>query len=102
MGFFETLDKVLDVTTDFLIKFGKHQERHIGRMTDEEIEKRYSKPAELVRAEAEISGYRAEMLEMRKEMEKEMRNGMRKEKTLGERDEEIMNNKKNGVYDNDY
>lgn len=85
MGFFETLEKAYDVTTDILIKAGKTKKRHIDRMTDEEIEKRYSKPAKLVRQEAATVGADAERLEMQKKMEKEMKM-----------------NKKNGVYDNDY
>ncbi len=53
MGFLNTLEKVFNGVEDFMIKEGNRQANRIDRMTDEEIEKRFSKPADEIRMKAE-------------------------------------------------
>lgn len=53
MGFFNALEKIFNGTEDFMIAVGNQHAKQIDRMTDEEIEKRFSKPAEEIRMKAE-------------------------------------------------
>lgn len=76
MGFFNTLEKIFNGTEDFMIAVGNQHAKQIDRMTDEEIEKRFSKPAEEIRMKAETMQMQSEMMQMSKEkrmMEAEMR-----------------------------
>lgn len=71
MGFFNTLGKIVYGVGDFVIELGNQYAKKINRMTDEEIEKRYSKSADEVRMDAEMVQMNCEMLQMKKE-EREM------------------------------
>lgn len=76
MGFFNTLEKIFNGTEDFMIAVGNQHAKQIDQMTDEEIEKRFSKPAEEIRMKAETMQMQSEMMQMSKEkrmMEAEMR-----------------------------
>lgn len=76
MGFSNTLEKIFNGTEDFMIAVGNQHAKQIDRMTDEEIEKRFSKPAEEIRMKAETMQMQSEMMQMSKEkrmMEAEMR-----------------------------
>lgn len=70
MGFFDILEKVFDGVEDFMIASGNHYAKQVDRMTDEEIEKRYSKSADEVRANAEMIQANGEMLQMKREERK--------------------------------
>ncbi len=67
MGFSNTLEKIYNGVVDFMITIGDQYARKIDRMTDEEIEKRYSKSAGEVRMNADILQVNGEMLQMKRE-----------------------------------
>ncbi len=76
MGLFNVLEKIFNGTEDFMIAVGNQHAKQIDQMTDEEIEKRFSKPAEEIRMKAETMQMQSEMMQMSKEkrmMEAEMR-----------------------------
>lgn len=76
MGFFNALEKIFNGTEDFMIAVGNQHAKQIDQMTDEEIEKRFSKSAEEIRMKAETMQMQSEMMQMSKEkrmMEAEMR-----------------------------
>ena len=76
MGFFDTLGKFYNGAVDFSIAVGNQHARRIDGMTDEEIEKRFSKPADKVRMDADILQMKCEEAQMQKEkreMEAEIR-----------------------------
>lgn len=90
MGFFDSLEKVFNGAETFMIAVGNQHARIIDGMTDEEIEKRYSKPADKVRMEAEILQAKCEMAQMGKEKRK-MEDEIRRMK----QEQSEMNDKKN-------
>ena len=71
MGFFNTLGNIFYGVADFMIASGNQYAKKIDRMTDEEIEKQYSKSADEVRMDAEMLQMKCERLQMKKE-EREM------------------------------
>lgn len=52
MGFWDTLGKVVDKSCDFMAEFAKTNARSLDRMSDEEIEKRHFKSAQMIRRDA--------------------------------------------------
>lgn len=90
MGLFDTLGKIFNGTEDFMIAVGNQHARQIDRMTDEEIEKRFSKPADEVRMNAEEMQMKAEMMQVNKE-KRQMETEIRRMK----QEQYEMNNKKN-------
>lgn len=66
MGFFDVLGKIVDGTGDFLATAAIHNADRLDGMTDEEIERKYSKPADEVRMEAEMLRSKAEILKMKR------------------------------------
>lgn len=94
MGFWDTLEKVFNGAEDFIIAAGNQYARQIDKMTDEEIEKRYSKPADKVRMDADMLQMKSEMLQTKKEkremqaeimrMKQEQRDEHKEEDKLGE------------------
>lgn len=67
MGFFDILGKIFNGTEDFMIAAGNQYARRIDGMTDEEIEKRFSKPADEIRMQSERIQMQSERLQMEKE-----------------------------------
>lgn len=97
MGFFDILEKGFDGVEDFVIAAGNHFAKQVDRMTDEEIEKKYSKSADEVRANANMMQAKSELLQMKKEKRKieaeimqtkrEDHNGYKKESRLNKHNE---------------
>lgn len=67
MGFFDVLGKIVDGTGDFIATAAIHNANRLDRMTDEEIERKYSKPAVEVRMDAEMLRSKAEILKMKRD-----------------------------------
>ena len=72
MGFFDALEKIVYGIGDFSAEALKYTANGIDRMSDDEIEKKYSESAEIMRDKADMLRTQAEMWQMRKE-EREMR-----------------------------
>lgn len=85
MGFFDALEKIVDGICDFSAKIAEHTANSIDRMSDDEVEKKYSESAEIMRAKAEMWRTQAEMWQMRSE-ERKMRAEMSQmeEEQIGE------------------
>ena len=101
MGFFDILGKIANGAEDFMIAAGNQYAKGIDRMSDEEIEKKYSKPADEVRMDADMLQMKCEKAQMLKE-KREMEVEIRRLK----QEQYEMNNKKdrrdnNGEYDDD-
>lgn len=52
MGFWDTLGKVVDTSCDFMAELAKTNAKSLDRMSDEEIEKRHFKSAQVIRKDA--------------------------------------------------
>lgn len=92
MGFIDFLNKNFIRAEDFLIKVGTQYSNKIDRMTDEQIEKRYSKPAKEIRTDAEILRMHAEGILMEREMAKlhtEIEQMKREQDEYDERDDDF-------------
>lgn len=61
MGFFDVLGKIVYGMCDFVATSATLNAQRLDRMTDEEIEKKYSKPADEVRMEADTLRSQAEI-----------------------------------------
>lgn len=67
MGVFDVLGKIVYGAGDFMATAAIHNANRLDRMTDEEIERGYSKPADEVRMDAEMLRSKAEILKMKRD-----------------------------------
>lgn len=72
MGFFDALEKIVYGIGDFSAGIMEHTANGIDRMSDDEVEKKYSESAEIMRDKADMWRTQAEMWRMRNE-ERKMR-----------------------------
>lgn len=79
MGFSNILGKFYNGALDIMIAMGDQYAKNIDRMTDEEIEKRCSVPADEVRMKAEMLQSNGEMLRMKRDERKMQAEIMRME-----------------------
>lgn len=75
MGFFEVLEKLVYGFGDFSAKVLEYTANGIDRMSDDEVEKKYSESAETMRDKADMWRTQADMWQMKKE-QREMRDEM--------------------------
>ena len=72
MGFFDVLKKIAYGIGDFSATIMEYTAKDIDRMSDDEVEKKYSESAEIVRGKADMWRTQADMWQMKKE-ERKMR-----------------------------
>lgn len=92
MGLFDILSGIYNGVEDVAIFVGNQHAKQVNSMTDQEIEKKFSKPADEVRMRAETLQMKSEMLQMGKE-QRMMENEIKRMK----QEHYAMNNGKNGL-----
>lgn len=66
MGFFDTLEKIFYGAGDFIAEAGNQYSKQVDRMTDEEIEGKYSESVDEVRNRADTLRSQAEIWKMKR------------------------------------
>ncbi len=66
MGFFDIMEKIFYGTADFIFEAGNQYSKQVDRMTDEEIERRYSESVDEVRNRADALQSQAEIWKMKR------------------------------------